>query len=175
MAHREQQDFCKNMRTLYPLHFRNCRVLDVGSLDLNGSNRPLFERCQYTGIDIAPGPNVDVVSLGHQYSGKFDTIISTECFEHDTYYALTITNIVQMLVSGGLFLFTCAGLKRPEHETPEASPRDSPLTVLAWPEYYKNLCVHDIISVMNCDKVFTDYRFETARGGADLFFCGIKA
>jgi hypothetical protein len=38
-------------------------VLDMGSYDVNGSYRHLFneERYQYTGVDTEEGPNVDVV------------------------------------------------------------------------------------------------------------------
>ena len=63
----------------------NKLVLDIGSLDINGNNQYLFEDCQYTGIDVGVGKNVDIVSKAHELkmpSGTYDTIISTECFEH---------------------------------------------------------------------------------------------
>lgn len=41
------------------------KLLDVGSFDVNGTFRPLVEGRAwiYTGLDIRPGPNVDIVSL----------------------------------------------------------------------------------------------------------------
>ena len=39
--------------------FKNKKVLDIGSLDINGSNRFLFEDCNYLGIDVGEGKNVD--------------------------------------------------------------------------------------------------------------------
>ena len=87
---------------------KNNNVLDAGSLNVNGDNKYLFSDCDYTGVDVGPGPNVDVVSLVHEIdmSNNYDTIISTEMFEHDMYYEKSIKNIMRMLKIGGLFLFT---------------------------------------------------------------------
>lgn len=67
---------------------RGMRVLDVGSYDLNGTLRPLIEGAggNYTGLDIAPGPNVDVVAT-HPYQypfpdDSFDYVISNATIEH---------------------------------------------------------------------------------------------
>ena len=44
---------------------RRACVLDIGSLDVNGNNRCHFiEPREYVGVDVGPGANVDVVSLG---------------------------------------------------------------------------------------------------------------
>lgn len=37
MAHKEQKQFCKHVRSLFPEKFRNVRTVDVGSLDINGT------------------------------------------------------------------------------------------------------------------------------------------
>ena len=61
-------------------------VLDVGSGDINGNNRFLFENCNYEGNDVVQAPNVTIVSKTKDLQfedNSFDTIISTECFEHD--------------------------------------------------------------------------------------------
>ncbi len=49
MAHTQQQDFCIGVRKRYPNRFENARVLDIGSLDINGNNRFLFTNEDYTG------------------------------------------------------------------------------------------------------------------------------
>ena len=120
MAHIEQRDFCFGVKDKYPEFFKNKKVLDIGSLDINGSNRDLFENCNYTGLDVGEGKNVDIISIGHLFNGPdnhFDTIISTEVFEHDMFYEETIKNVMRMLKPGGLFLFTCGAPGRPEHGT----------------------------------------------------------
>ena len=39
------------------------KVLEIGSLDINGSVRPLFEDAEYyLGIDMQEGPGVDLVA-----------------------------------------------------------------------------------------------------------------
>ncbi len=89
----------RNWEVILARPLRRQRVLDVGALDLNGNNKILFEGCAYTGIDIGEGPNVDVVSVAHEYpapSESFDVIISTECLEHDRHYPETLRNIVRM-------------------------------------------------------------------------------
>ena len=98
--------------------------MDIGSLDINGNTRFLFEDFEYTGVDIGEGPNVDVVSKGHEFkSERFDIVISTECFEHDMYYKETLKNCVKLCKAGGMFIFTCASTGRAEHGTARTSGR----------------------------------------------------
>jgi len=43
---------------------REGKTLDVGSFDVNGSLKDLFD--DYTGIDMREGPNVDIVANSHK-------------------------------------------------------------------------------------------------------------
>ena len=99
MAHEEQQLFCMSVRQQFPQYFSNRKVLDCGSLDINGNNRILFDHCLYTGIDVGLGRNVNIVCPTHEFMDKdgFDVIISTECFEHDMYYEQSLQRIVYLL------------------------------------------------------------------------------
>lgn len=179
MAHREQIDFCREVKNKFPLLFKDKKILDVGALDINGNNRYLFENCAYTGIDIGPGKNVDIVSKAHEYNapdGEYDVVISTECFEHDMYYDKSIINCVRLVKSGGLFLFTCATIGRPEHGTRRTRPEDAPLLSSneEWSDYYKNLTEEDIEEVILLDKYFSLYEFKINPISCDLYFYGIK-
>jgi SAM-dependent methyltransferase len=174
MAHREQREWCELVKYAHDEFFVGTSVLDIGSLDINGNNRYLFEQCNYTGIDIGEGKNVDVVCSGHLFKSDdlFDVVISTECFEHDEHWQQTLKNVINnLLKDGGLFLFSCAAPGRPEHGTKRTSPKDSPFTN----DYYRNLSEADIRSVLDCDEIFSNYKFKTRIDfPQDLYFYGIK-
>lgn len=178
MAHLAQQVFFKKLKDKFQEKFTDCSVLDIGSLDINGNNRYLFENYTYIGVDVGPGRNVDVVSKGHEYKSdiKYDIVISSECFEHDMFYSETIKNCVELTKNGGLFTFTCASTGRPEHGTRRSKPQDAPLLNenLEWGDYYKNLTEEDIRKVLDVDNIFSEYYFEYNPTAFDLYFWGIK-
>lgn len=184
MAHKEQKDFCLRVKNQIPYFFKNKKVLDIGSLDINGNNKDLFEDCDYIGLDVAEGKNVDVVNIGHLYDApdeSFDVIISTEVFEHDMFYQKTVQNIMRMLKPGGLFIFTCASTGRPEHGTRRCGQNCAPLLISIseqWADYYKNLESKDIESIQGFRETFPNGYFEFnnlyCEIPADLYFWGIK-
>lgn len=172
MAHQEQKNFCVSIQSKFPDKFKGVSVLDIGSLDINGNNRYLFEDYTYIGVDLGEGKNVDVISRGHEFKSKelFDIAISTECFEHDEYWVQTINNIIAHLKSGGLFLFTCATDGRPEHGTRRTSPQDAPFVG----DYYRNLNEEIMKSEIDFDSIFNLYEFSSRQNPSDLYFYGIK-
>lgn len=182
MAHPEQAAFCKKVRDKFPEEFINCRVLDIGSLDINGNNRYLFEDparefgYAYTGIDIGEGKNVDVVSKGHEFKPgcQYDIVISTECFEHDIHWKETVKNCIDLTKSGGIFMFTCATTGRQEHGTSRTTPQDSPFTHIQFGDYYCNLTEYDIRQISGFDSFFSEMEFGTNNKTKDLYFWGRK-
>lgn len=179
MAHLQQITFCTSIKTQFPSFFKDKIVLDIGSLDINGNNQYLFEDCLYLGIDLNLGKNVDFAVKGHELQlpdESIDVIISTECFEHDQFYDLTLKNILRMLKPGGLLLFTCATTGRPEHGTRRTTVADAPfLEKLGdWGDYYKNLEEKDIREVINIGDNFNNYKFSNNQETFDLYFWGIK-
>lgn len=180
MAHPEQQKFCSDIRSRFPALFSWRRVLDIGSLDVNGNNRYLFETCDYTGLDIDHGPNVDIVVVAHEYDApdeSYDVIISTECLEHDPFYRDTLLNAVRLLKPGGLLLLTCATTGRLEHGTLRSDGgAASPLTVRRdlWAGYYMNITVIDIYNILIERDAFERYGCEVNMHCHDLYFWGIK-
>lgn len=174
MAHKIQQEFCLRIKRELPEYFKDKIVLDVGSGDVNGNNRYLFKDCFILGVDVALGPNVDIVDNAHNLKfvdNFFDTAISTECFEHDQYWIGTIKNIIRMLKNEGLFLFTCATTGRPEHGTLKSKPYQSFATRIGI-DYYKNLTEDDIRQNINIEKYFSQFEFIVK--AQDLYFWGIK-
>lgn len=98
-------------------------VLDVGSLDVNGTYRPLVESFgwSYTGLDVVAGPNVDVVSA-KPYSfplpgASFDVVISGSTMEHVEAIWLWVPELARMVRPGGL-LAIVTHWQFPEHRFP---------------------------------------------------------
>lgn len=179
MAHAQQIEYCNNIKNKYPMHFQYKKVLDAGSLDINGNNNYLFENCSYIGVDLEFGNNVDLKSKICDLAFRdlfFDTIVCTELLEHDPTYYLTLNNLFRMLNSNGLMLLTCATTNRNEHGTIKANSCDSPFTsnIPIWANYYKNLTENDIRFCLDVDSLFAEYEFTVNNENFDLYFYGIK-
>jgi SAM-dependent methyltransferase len=174
--HQTSKDFMDSLKRTIPRYFNDKIVLEVGSQDINGTNNYLFENCKYVGLDLGPGRNVDVVSHvadfephGYNETEQFDTIISTNAFEHDRRYLESIVAIsLRLLKPKGLFAFSCASLGSQEHGTSDHYSNLSPHTN----DYYKNLVESDIREALDFDEHFAAYAF--AVNGVDLQFWGIK-
>jgi len=178
--HPEAKDFTIFVKQNFPEFFTNKKVLDVGSGDINGNNRFLFQNCTYEGNDITRAPNVTIVSKTSKlpFSDEtFDTIVSTECFEHDPEYKLSFLKIFSMLKKGGLFFFTCAGIGRKEHGTRRSDPNCSYGTIAGIEEmsdYYMNLTELELNSVLNIRDNFDTFNCYYNSHSKDFYFYGIK-
>lgn len=174
MAHKQQLDFVEALKGTFPDSFKNQKVLEVGSLNINGTVRIFFEDCDYLGIDVGPGPGVDLVCKGEDLDhpdNTYDTVVSTECFEHTPAWLEIFKNMTRMAKSGGLVFFTCASTSRPEHGTRRTTPQDAPL--LNW-DYYRNITEEDFTSALDFDSMFSVYKFFYNSESYDLYFFGIK-
>ena len=137
-ANREWWRLCEKKYTPY---FKNIsRVLEVGSLNINGSVREHFENIDtYIGLDWRPGRFVDMVCLAHEmeFDQSFNTIISCSMLEHDPYWYASIVRMVRFLCDdGGLFLSWGAARCAPHevHTAPDqqyhALPADKVIKLL---------------------------------------------
>ncbi len=86
-------------------------ALDVGSLDENGTNRPLTDAKGWTctGVDIRQGPNVDKVVEPYDYpfmDNSFDVVLSGQAMEHVEDLVKWINELVRVLKPGGRLCIT---------------------------------------------------------------------
>ncbi len=169
MSHQSQLDFVRGLTQKFPIFFSGQKVLEIGSLDINGSIRQFFDAAQYVGVDLGEGKGVDLVAKGEELDfpdNSFDVVASCECFEHNPEWVATFNNMVRM--ASKFVFFTCATTGRPEHGTRRTSPSDAPFCG----DYYRNLTEQDIRE--NCDlSKFETFEFSTNSNPADLYFWGV--
>jgi hypothetical protein len=98
----------------------NKKILDVGSYNVNGTMRPIFEKGQYVGLDMEEGPNVDIVGVSHDIpfdKDEFDIVISSSCFEHDDMFWISFQEMCRVLKPGG-YMYIQAPSNGPYHGWP---------------------------------------------------------
>ncbi len=95
------------MARMLPPDLTSQLVLDAGSLDVNGTYRPLVEKRggRYVGLDLVQGSNVDVVSPDpYCYpfpDGYFDVVLSGSVMEHVERPWLWVPELARVLKPGG--------------------------------------------------------------------------
>ena len=114
----------------------NLKILDIGSLDINGSVRPLFKpfTSKYVGLDVQEGPGVDIVYDAAKFTkpNSFDVVVCAEVFEHTPDWQTILKKSYKNLVQGGIFIATMAGEGRPPHSAIDEKP------IREW-EHYANI------------------------------------
>ena len=87
---------------------RQRSVLDIGSLDINGSVKDIFEDAErYVGVDIVSGSNVDMVMNAHKLKfdkESFDCVLALGLFEHDNAWWKSLEEIKRVLKHKGWFI-----------------------------------------------------------------------
>ena len=167
--HTEVLQWIAKAKGEYPESFTGCKVLEVGSRNVNGSPRRYFTDCLYIGIDIMDGKDVDTVCNINDYTVKgFDTVVCCEMLEHDAHWQDSLVAMYRALTPSGLLIITAAGPNRPEHGTKRTTPKDSPGTL----SYYRNITSFDLTQfalhrLINCT-------IEYGRDQQDIYFTGIK-
>lgn len=111
---------------LLDYEIRGKDVIEVGSLDINGSVRPFimkFKPSKYIGIDLREGPGVDIVcdaiNLVEKFGKEsFEIVISTELLEHVKEWRTVISNIKNLCKSNGIILLTTRSYGFDYHDYP---------------------------------------------------------
>lgn len=83
-------------------------ILDVGSYNVNGTYKPMFDPqyFAYTGIDMVEGDNVDIVVKPYDWSiiptDSYDVVICGQVLEHAEFFWQTMSEMTRVLKQGGL-------------------------------------------------------------------------
>lgn len=99
------------------------KIIDIGSYDVNGTFKPLFQNpnWEYTGLDMSLGPNVDLVVTDiYNWAIEdqtYDVIVSGSAFEHIEFFWKTMEEIKRILKPNGLCCII-APSNGPEHRYP---------------------------------------------------------
>ena len=57
MAHFPQKKFVEEVRTRFPAFFERSKVLEVGSWNVTGTIRDVFNSCDYRGVELSSSPD----------------------------------------------------------------------------------------------------------------------
>jgi SAM-dependent methyltransferase len=118
-------------------------VLEVGSRDINGGVRDIFQGAFFHGVDVADGPGVDEVidfaTRVRPSTEQWDCVVCCEVLEHadDETAERILSNAHDHLCHEGLLLLTAAGVGRHEHSAHYEGP---PLRG----EFYRNVSLADL-------------------------------
>jgi SAM-dependent methyltransferase len=98
------------------------RVFEFGSYDVNGSIHDSFpDHEDWTGIDWRPGPQVDVVSLAHEFqlmdrpADLAKAVVSSSMLEHDPYWDKSLSRMVDCLKPDGALFLSWGAAGNPVH------------------------------------------------------------
>lgn len=177
MSHAEQITFFRLAMKHFPSAF-SAKVIDIGSLDINGGPHRDLQCEEYVGVDVAAGPNVTLVSRGEDVDlppDYFDVAMSSECFEHNPSWRETLDNMIRMTKPLGLIVFTCASVGRLEHGTTRSDlGYAAPLTVGQGQEHYENVSRRMLLRALDKESLAA-FRIYTNYKSGDLYFIAVKA
>ena len=156
--HTESMDLMSAFVTEYDLD--ESRVIDIGSLDINGTYKSLFTGgAVYIGVDIQAGPNVDVIMDSAEWGvlAPADAVISGQTFEHVADVPALLAKIFAVLKPGGYLCFVM--------------PSTWPTTTNnGYPAYYGLLTEGEITTLVEAAG-FTVVRLDTNETGIFLDVC----
>lgn len=172
--HKDVHQYIKGIKRIFPYKFRNKRVIELGSQNINGSCRKHFWfpwKGSYLGVDLMAGKDVDLVGVFHELTlpKHFQTAICIGVGEHDRYWKESLLAMYDCLEPGGLLIYVAAGPHHEVHGTETDHPGCSPGTL----DYYRNISVEDVETTLPPD-LFRFYVLENRQGKRYTNFYGIK-
>lgn len=141
-------------------------VVELGSRDINGSPRLLFPAAAYVGVDLEPGPGVDVVADAVEWrpDGPVEAVLCLEVLEHATDPAALIEAAWDALRPGGRLIVTAATDPRAPHSGHDGGP-------LQAGEWYCNVLPSQLALALDR---FTDVEIEIDDARGDIYATAVR-
>lgn len=132
----------KSLKARFPEAFTRTSVLEVGSVDPEGKTRSFFEDCDYIGIDLVDGPNVDIVGDFNDYhfARSFDTVVLLSVFEHTPHWRHILQKAIALTKNEG-YIIVSFGPEGNNHHLPE------PWQPVVHKDFLAEVCAYDGVSV----------------------------
>ena len=169
--HQAAYNYIERAITALPITGR--RGVEIGAYNVNGSVAPLFiHATQYVGVDIRPGPGVQVVVEPGQHLGQaleahgalgFDICVTTETIEHAESPEQLLRDAWELLRDGGVLLLTGAAPERQPHGCDGGSLPEG--------EHYQNI---DPAQLREWLRDWTDVEVEHDPAAGDVYAKAVK-
>lgn len=149
-------------------------VIEIGSRQVNGTVRDLFEGPTfarlpeppfYVGIDLIPGPLVDVLADARTWRPLYlvDTVVCTSVLEHTAHGEELVKAASEMLKKDGVLILTTVGEPCEPHSAFDGGP-------LPKGEYYRNIGPEELQTWVA--RYFTKH--EVQYDPPDIFILAVK-
>ncbi|MEV8439138.1 methyltransferase domain-containing protein [Actinosynnema sp. NPDC051121] len=118
--------------------------LDLGGADINGTARALLPMVKWFGLDLDPGPGIDIVADAREWEPdrEYDVVLCTELLEHVQGWQPCIVTAWRALRRGGYLILTCASTgRRPHGVRGDLHPGPG--------EWYANVPVDELEQLLN--------------------------
>lgn len=154
--HAEVMEFVReqvNPATHYPL------VYDIGGRDINGTPKGLISHDWWRGVDLHPGPGVDVVMDVRDWfpERQSDLTLCLEVLEHARDWRGVLTACLRVTRPGGLIVVTCAAPPRAPHSGLDGGPvREG--------EHYANIEIDEMGDYLSGKVTNALYRWDKEHG-----------